>query len=178
MKKYSIIKTKFKDLCLIDYKFKNDLRGSFVNVLDQELQKILKIKKIYQINISKNIKKGTLRGIHFQKKPYEEEKIIKCLTGKIFDVVIDLRKNSKTYLNYFTITLKPENKMLFIPRGFAHGFQTLSDNTSVMYLHGNKYSPEYQSGIAHDSKEFDIKWPLSKKIISLRDKKLQKVYEL
>ena len=179
MNKFSIVETKFKGLVLIKCKKNIDLRGAFINILDHELQKKLKFKKIYQINISQNLQKGTLRGMHFQKKPFEEEKIIFCLTGRIFDVVIDLRKKSKTYLKYFTITLEAEkNNMLFIPRGFAHGFQTLTRNTSVIYFHGNKYNSKYQDGIIYNSKQFNINWPINKKIISNRDKKLSEKYEV
>jgi dTDP-4-dehydrorhamnose 3,5-epimerase len=178
MNEATIVPTKFKDLVLIKYNKNHDIRGGFSKIFDQDLQKKLNIKKLHQVNLSYNIKKGTLRGFHYQKYPFQEEKIIKCLSGRIFDVVIDLRKNSKTFMNYFSTKLNSGNKMLFIPRGFAHAFQTLEDNTTIMYLHGNKYNPKYQNGIVYNSNEFNIKWPINKKIISLRDRRLPIKYEV
>ena len=175
-------KLSIEGLYLITHNLFNDHRGMFGREFcSKEIDKFFKYSpkfRVAQTNISFNKKKGTLRGFHYQKYPFEEEKIIKCLTGRIFDVVIDLRKNSKTYMNYFSTKLNSGNKMLFIPRGFAHAFQTLEDNTTIMYLHGNKYNPKYQNGIFYNSNEFNIKWPINKKIISTRDRKLPIKYEV
>ena len=168
--KFKYIKTKFKDLLIIKYKKNQDERGFFSKLYDEKEFKKINISKIIQINFSENFKKGTLRGMHYQKKPYEEEKIIKCISGSVYDVVIDLRKNSKTYLMTFSYNLKNDNTLIFIPRGFAHGFQSLENNTLLMYLHGNIYRPKHQRGILFDSKIFNINWPIKKKIISQRDK--------
>ena len=115
-------------------------------------------------------KKGTLRGMHFQKKPFEEAKLVRCTRGKIFDVIIDLRPESNTYKKWIDVELKSDNfKMLYIPEGFAHGFQTLEDNTEVFYQVSNWFSPEHERGIRWDDKELDIKWPIDNPIISKKD---------
>jgi dTDP-4-dehydrorhamnose 3,5-epimerase len=108
--------------------------------------------------------------MHFQEKPFEETKIVRCVKGKIFDVIIDLRSNSKTYKKWISIELNSNDlKMIYIPEGFAHGFQTLEDNTEVMYQMSNWFSPEHAKGIRWNDQEFDIKWPINEPIISKKD---------
>ena len=124
-----------------------------------------------QFNISFNAKKGTIRGIHFQKKPFEEIRIVQCTKGKIFDVNIDLRPKSPTYKKWFGIELSElEHKMVYIPKGFAHGFQALADNVELLYLHSEFYSKEYEGGLLYDDKTVNIDWPLTVTEISERDK--------
>jgi dTDP-4-dehydrorhamnose 3,5-epimerase len=125
---------------------------------------------IKQCNISFNKKKYTLRGMHFQIKPYEETKIVRCTSGAIYDVIIDLRKDSATYKQYFAIELNSNNRdMLYIPEGIAHGFITLADNTEVVYQMSGYYSPEHASGVRWDDSAFEIKWPCMPKVISDKD---------
>ena len=124
------------------------------------------------MSFSYSKKKGTLRGMHFQVEPFKETKIVRCLRGKIFDVIIDLRKESDTYKEWINVELddKQNRKMLYIPEGFAHGFQTLEDDTEVFYQMSNWFSPEHAKGIKWNDEEFDIKWPIQNVIISDKDK--------
>jgi dTDP-4-dehydrorhamnose 3,5-epimerase len=124
-----------------------------------------------QCNISYTKIKGTIRGLHYQKKPFEESKLIRCTKGKILDVVIDLRPTSKTYKKYEGFELSENNyKMVYVPEGFAHGFQTLEDNCEVFYQVSQFYSPDYESGIRWNDPIFNIKWPIKVTEISQKDK--------
>ena len=115
-----------------------------------------------------------MRGLHFQGQPKNEEKIVCCLSGSIFDVTVDLRKNSKNFLKCKTFKLDDTlNQMLYIPKGFAHGFQTLSDNTILIYMHSEKFYKKLDKGINPFDKLLDIKWPIKKKIMSPKDNKLK-----
>lgn len=123
-----------------------------------------------QCNISYNLKKGTLRGMHFQLPPYGETKLVRCIKGTIYDVVIDLRPDSPTYKQWFSIQLTAANrKMLYIPDGCAHGFQTLEDHTEVLYQMSSIYVPHAARGVRWDDPHFQIKWPLQVEVISHRD---------
>ncbi len=126
--------------------------------------------KIMQSNLSFNHKKGTLRGMHFQKAPKEEAKLVRCVSGSIYDVIIDLRPDSSTYKEQFSIELSATNrKMLYVPEGFAHGFQTLMDNTEILYQMTEFYSHEHGSGIKYNDPVFNITWPMEVSVISLKD---------
>jgi len=125
---------------------------------------------LVQMSFSFSKKKGTLRGMHFQKEPFREVKIVKCIQGKIFDVIIDLRVESKTYKKWIGVELSADKqKMIYVPEGFAHGFQTLEENTHVLYQMSNWFSPEHEKGIRWDDKDFNIKWPITDLIISKKD---------
>jgi dTDP-4-dehydrorhamnose 3,5-epimerase len=124
-----------------------------------------------QYSISHNHKKGTLRGMHFQIAPFQEMKIVQCTRGSILDVIIDLRPESVTYGRWTGVELSADNRcMLYIPKCFAHGFQTLEDNTDVSYRITNHYSPEHARGYRYDDPAFGIEWPLPVSVISERDK--------
>ena len=125
-----------------------------------------------QCNLSYNEKKGTLRGLHFQRKPFEEGKLVNCISGSIFDVIVDLRRESETYLQWESFLLSKKNRrILYIPKGFAHGFQTLEDHTEVFYQMNAFYHPECAEGIRWDDPQFGIEWPeVSKRIISEKDR--------
>jgi dTDP-4-dehydrorhamnose 3,5-epimerase len=123
-----------------------------------------------QLNHSFTSQKGTLRGMHFQHPPFAEIKMLRCIAGAIYDVIIDLRKDSDTFLKWFGIHLSAENKkMLYIPAGFAHGFQTMQDNTELMYHHTEFYTPSAEAGIRYDDPRINIKWPLPVTELSGRD---------
>ena len=124
-----------------------------------------------QCNISENTKKGTLRGLHYQKEPYPEIKIVSCLKGSCFDVVVDLRPNSPTYLRHISMELSAENrKMLYIPPMMAHGFQTLEDDTMVYYQLGEFFRAEAYAGVRWNDPRLGIVWPkCDKRIINERD---------
>jgi len=126
--------------------------------------------RLAQCNISYNHKKGTLRGMHFQAKPYEEAKLVRCTIGAIYDVIIDLRPQSPTYTQWTAVELTADNhRMLYVPEGFAHGFQTLMDQTEVFYQMSNLYNPQSSRGLRWDDPTFRITWPEMPSIISAND---------
>ena len=165
-------KTKINGLYVIELEPYIDERGYFVRVFcKKEFAKIGLKFEIVQINRSSNLKKGTLRGMHFQKPPKAEDKIVQCLKGAIYDVAIDLRQGSKTFGQWIAVELTEENrKMFFIPKGFAHGFQSLRDNSEILYFMSEFYSPEQVRGVRWDDPFFNIKWPIENPILSERDK--------
>jgi dTDP-4-dehydrorhamnose 3,5-epimerase len=126
--------------------------------------------EIVQTNLSFNLKKGTLRGMHFQAAPKAQPKLVRCTAGVIFDVIVDLRENSATYRQWFGIELSAENhRSLYIPAGFAHGFQTQSDNAELLYDMFEWYAPESARGVRYNDPAFGIRWPLDVSVISDRD---------
>ena len=128
--------------------------------------------KVAQCNISFNQKKGTLRGMHYQAPPYQEEKLVRCTKGAIYDVIIDLRPDSPTFRRWTAADLTEENRrMIYVPAGFAHGFQTLEDETEVFYQMSEFYHPECARGVRWDDPAFGIEWIISKPIISMRDRR-------
>jgi len=167
--------TKFKNLFVIEIEPVRDNRGFFARVWDKKIFQEKGLSNDFvQNSISQNLKKGTLRGMHYQIKPCEEDKIVSCINGKIFDVVIDLRPDAKTYLKKFEIELDSnDHKSLFIPKGFAHGFQTLVDNTEVYYQISQFFKPEFSRGILWCDPFFNISWPISNPILSKKDKTYQ-----
>ncbi len=125
---------------------------------------------IAQINSSFNAHRGTLRGLHYQQAPYEEVKIVQCIRGSIFDVAVDLRSNSPTYLRWFGIELDEDcGKLLYIPAGFAHGYQATRDDCGIIYSTSEFYTPEFERGIKWDDTMVGINWPLDPCNISERD---------
>ena len=124
-----------------------------------------------QCNISYNKTKGTLRGMHYQAAPHEEIKLVRCTRGAIYDVLIDLRPESPTYRKWISLELTADNwKMVYIPEGFAHGFQTLLDHTEVFYQMSAFYFPDAARGVRWDDPAFLVRWPVADRIISDRDK--------
>lgn len=156
---------------LIDLEPYQDDRGWFARFYcKNEFKKIGHEKEWVQLNHSVTHKRGSLRGMHFQKAPYSEIKMVKCIAGAVFDVIIDLRKSSKTFLHWFGAELSAANKrMLYIPEGFAHGFQCLTDNCELIYHHTEFYTPGAEGGIPYDEPFINIKWPLTISEISPRD---------
>ncbi len=165
------LETPFKGLTLIELNPFQDERGQFFRLFcENEFKEIELVKKIVQINQSLTERKGAVRGMHFQFPPKAEIKIIKCIRGSVFDVAIDLRKDSSTFLKWHSEILSAENmKLMYIPEGFAHGFQTLEENSELLYLHTEFYSPEHEGGIRYDDPMIDIKWSLEITEISERD---------
>jgi dTDP-4-dehydrorhamnose 3,5-epimerase len=126
---------------------------------------------VVQANVSFNKKKGTLRGMHYQTSPHEETKLVRCTRGAIYDVIIDLRPDSPTYKQWLGVELTANNyKMLYVPENFAHGFQTLQDNTEVTYQVSQFYAPGAEKGIRWEDRAFGIEWPLEVQVISDKDK--------
>jgi len=168
-----IKQTSLQDAFIIEPEPFKDDRGLFARVFCQhELQNILNGKNIVQINHSLTRQKGAIRGMHFQYPPKAEIKMVKCLRGSVFDVMIDLRSDSSTFLKWYGEKLSAENmKMMYIPGGFAHGFQTLEQNSELLYLHTEFYSPDYEGGVCYNDPKIGIKWPLEVTEISDKDKK-------
>lgn len=127
--------------------------------------------KLVQCNISFNKKKGTLRGMHYQTKPCEEAKLVRCTMGAIYDVIIDLRPDSPSFKQWMAVELTMDNRrMLYVPHECAHGFQTLEDNAEVFYQMSALYAPTYARGVRWDDPAFGIRWPIAVRIMSDRDK--------
>ena len=164
--------TLIKDLWIIEPEPFYDNRGRFYRVYcEEELKRIGHNKTIVQVNSSFTKHKGTIRGMHFQFPPKTEIKIVKCVKGSIFDVAVDLRKDSPTFLKWHGEVLTAENmKLMYIPEGFAHGFQTFEDDCDFLYLNTEFYSPEYEGGIRYNDPKIRIEWPLKAINISQRDK--------
>lgn len=165
-------KTKLDGLYIIESEPKMDDRGYLMRIFcEDELKKNDLGFKIVQASRTLTNKKGTIRGMHFQQPPKEEDKIVQCLRGAIYDVAVDLRTNSKTYGQWVAEELSENNKKMFlIPRGFAHGFQTLTDDCQLLYFMSEFYSPEYASAVRWNDPSFKIKWPLKNPTLSEKDK--------
>lgn len=162
-----------KDAYLIELEEFKDNRGTFSRQFcKKELENVGINFNICQCNISKNYKKNTLRGMHYQKEPFLEPKIVSCMKGAFYDVIVDLREDSPTYLKWQGVELtENNNKMLYIPPMFAHGFQTLVDNTLVYYQLGEFFNPEYYDGIRFNDPKINIQWKdLGNPIMNDRDK--------
>lgn len=150
----------------------NDERGFFMRTYDNELfEKYGLHRQWVQENHSRSEKRGIIRGLHFQIEPYAETKLVRCIRGKIFDVAVDIRKDSPTFGKWTGVELSEENKkMLYIPRGFAHGFSTLTEISEVVYKVDNFYSPENERGIIWNDPDIDIDWPIKVPILSDKDR--------
>jgi dTDP-4-dehydrorhamnose 3,5-epimerase len=149
-----------------------DSRGFFARTWCQrEFDKAGLISRMVQASISFNMRKGTLRGLHFQRAPSMEAKLVRVTQGAIFDVIVDLRPDSDTFLKYYSITLDSKNRSaLYIPPGFAHGFQTTEEHTEVFYQMSDFYNPEYACGVRWDDPVFGIEWPEGDRILLDRDR--------
>ena len=174
-----INKTFIEDLLIIDPQLFKDDRGFFYESYNKNnLDKVINVVFV-QDNESKSYN-GVVRGLHFQAPPFEQSKLVRCVSGKIFDVAVDLRKNSKTYGKFFSVELSSENnKQLFVPKGFAHGFQVLSEIAIVNYKVDNYYNPKSDSGLIWNDKDLSIDWKQDlKPILSEKDLKLISFKEL
>lgn len=165
--------THLKGSYVIELEKRGDERGFFARFFcKDEFAKNDINNGILQINNSFSRDKGTLRGMHYQLAPNSEDKIVRCIKGSLYDAIIDIREGSKTFGQWFGAELSAENrKTLFVPKGFAHGFITLEDNTEAFYLVTAKYSFERERGIRYNDPRFNIEWPIEPLIISDKDKK-------
>jgi len=163
--------TRLDDAWLIDIEPREDERGFFARTwCRQELAARGLDPEVAQESLSYNRHCGTMRGLHFQRSPHEETKIVRCTRGAIFDVVVDLRPRSRTYLRWQGFELTAENRRaLYVPKGFAHGFQTLTDEAEIAYQISAFYVPASAGGYRYDDPEFGIAWPLPVTAISERD---------
>lgn len=171
MGKLTITKTPIEGLYVVETNAFVDNRGAFARwFCEDELAEIIGNRHIKNVNFSRTVKKGSIRGMHFQKPPKAEMKLVRCIRGRILDVVVDIRKNSPTFLQHYAVELSAENMKLFvIPEGFAHGFQSLEDNSEIMYLVTEFYSPESEAGLRFNDPLFGIEWPLEVADISAKD---------
>lgn len=166
------IETPLPGACIIEIEERRDERGFFARgFCVSEFSSHGLNANIVQTNISYNVKKGTLRGMHLQLPPHEEVKIVRCTRGALYDVIIDLRAASPTYGKWTGVELTEDNhKMLYVPEGFAHGFITLADNTEANYMVTQFYSPSSEAGIRWNDPEFNIQWPVEPTVISEKDR--------
>ncbi|HYG41201.1 MAG TPA: dTDP-4-dehydrorhamnose 3,5-epimerase [Cytophagales bacterium] len=166
------IETPLKGAYIIELEPFSDDRGLFARTYcKRDFEKIGFDKEFVQFNFSLTLTKGTIRGLHYQLPPYSEIKLIKCVRGKVYDVLVDLRDSSPTYLKWFGVELSEENmKMVLIPEGFAHGFQTLEDNAQLIYHHTAFYTPGFEKGLRYNDPVLAIEWPLEVSVISEKDK--------
>jgi len=171
MSKLSIQPLPLAGLALIKTTPFEDSRGAFARLFcAEELAALSLPGPIAQINHSRTTTVGAVRGLHFQHPPRAEAKIIRCLRGRVFDVAVDIRQNSSTFLQWHAVELSAENQLAYhLPRGFAHGFQVLEPNSELLYLHTDFYSPEHEGGLRHDDPALAIVWPLPVADLSARD---------
>lgn len=150
----------------------HDSRGSFIKLYsEQVLQQSELDFKIAQVNLSITERRGTTRGLHFQVPPYSEKKIITCVRGRVFDVILDLRRHSNTFLKHVTFELDSEcGKSLYVPSGCAHGFQVLNGPAEMLYAHSEEYRPDFEAGVNPTDPLVQVSWPLAIDMISDRDR--------
>ena len=172
-----IIKTSIAGVNLVEGAPFVDTRGSFSRIYcEQELGKSVGSRHIVQINYSKTVAVGVVRGMHYQNPPHAEMKFIRCVKGSVWDVAVDLRANSSTLLTWHAEELTSENaRMLVIPEGCAHGFQSLESDSELLYLHTAFYTPEMENGVAYNDPRLKISWPLPVTDLSARDKQFSPI---
>jgi len=170
--RFNLINTSLEGLTLLQRKPLGDQRGFLERLFcAQELDTLLQGKTIAQINHTLTEKKGTVRGMHYQIPPFAETKFVSCIYGEVFDVAVDLRIGSSTFLHYHAEILTKDNfKTLVIPEGFAHGFQTLTQDCEMLYYHTKEYEPDAEGAINATDPRINIQWPLEISEISERDK--------
>jgi dTDP-4-dehydrorhamnose 3,5-epimerase len=163
--------TALKGSFIISLEPYSDERGWFARTFcKKEFEKIGHQKEWVQMNHSFTIHQGTIRGMHFQLPPFTEIKMVRCIAGSVLDVIVDIRKDSATFLQWFSVELSAANKlMIYIPEGFAHGFQTLENNSELIYHHTEFYQPGVEGGLLYNDPQLNIQWPLPVQNISERD---------
>lgn len=171
--------TKLKGAFIIDIDRREDARGFFARAFCQkEFEAHGLNPTIAQANIASNIRKGTLRGMHFQFPPAAETKLVRCTRGAILDIIVDLRPESPTYLEHVAVELNEDNqRALYVPERFAHGYQALADKTDTSYQVGEFYTPEAESGLMYNDPRLKLKWPLPVSVISEKDQKFRLLEE-
>jgi len=164
--------TKLKGAFVIEIEKLMDERGYFARAWCQrEFREHGLETNFVQFNVSDSLVKGTVRGMHYQDPPYAETKLVRCTGGAVFDVMVDLRPDSPTFLQWISEILTPENgKMMYIPKGFAHGFQTLANQSMVFYQVSEFFAPDYYRGVRWNEPQLAITWPGDVTVISERDK--------
>jgi len=169
------VETKLAGAYVLELEKHEDERGFFARSwCEREAEAKALVPKFVQCNVSFNKVKGTLRGLHYQMPPFAETKLVRCTRGALYDVIVDLRVESATYLQWIAVELTADNhKMLYIPKRFAHGFQTLEDQTEVFYQMSDYYVLEAARGIRWDDPRLAVRWPLGVTTISAKDRGYQ-----
>jgi dTDP-4-dehydrorhamnose 3,5-epimerase len=172
--------TKLKGAYILELERREDSRGFFARGFCQKEFRAHGLKPtVAQGNIASNIRKGTLRGMHFQFPPAAESKLVRCTRGAIYDIIVDLRPESSTYLQHIGVELNEDNqRALYVPERFAHGYQTLTDKTDTSYLVGEFYTPEAESGLLYDDPSLKLSWPLPVSVVSDKDQKFSLYSEI
>jgi dTDP-4-dehydrorhamnose 3,5-epimerase len=165
---------------IIDLERREDSRGFFARAFCQNEFAEHGLKTtIAQANVASNIHRGTLRGMHFQYPPAAETKLVRCTRGAILDIIVDLRPESETYLQHVSVELNEDNqRALYVPERFAHGYQALRDNTDTSYQVGEFYTPEAEGGLLHDDPRLGLEWPLPVAVISEKDQQFSLLDEI
>ena len=171
--------TALRGAFVIEPERREDPRGYFARTFCRdELTKVSLFGEIAQCSVSYNERRGTLRGLHFQSDPHAEEKMVACSQGAVFDVMVDLRRGSETFMQYVGQELTPDNGLaLYIPKGFAHGFVTLEDRSIVTYSISVPYVPSASAGVRWNDPAIGVRWPIDASVISDRDRALPSVAE-
>jgi dTDP-4-dehydrorhamnose 3,5-epimerase len=166
-----ITSTSIDGLCIVTTQPFLDERGEFGRLFcESELSELLQGRRIVQANISVTKHVGSIRGLHYQLPPFAEYKLVRCMRGRIWDVVVDLRHGSHTFLQWYGIELSPEQRnMIVIPEGFAHGFQALEPDSEVIYMHTQHYAPGSEGAVRYNDPLVGVEWPLPLSSISERD---------
>ena len=167
--------TNLKGAFVIDLERRDDSRGFFARGFCQKEFEAHGLKPIIaQANVAHNVRKGTVRGMHFQFPPAAETKLVRCTRGAILDIIVDLRPESPTYLQHIEVELNEDNqRALYVPERFAHGYQALRDNTDTSYQVGEFYTPSAEGGLAYNDPKLGLKWPLPVSVISDKDQKFE-----
>lgn len=164
----------------VDLERRGDSRGFFARLFCREEFAAEGLQSAWsQCNVSHSTERGTLRGMHFQRPPKADAKLVKCMLGAVYDVIIDLRQQSPTFGAWTSLTLTADcGEMIYVPEGFAHGFQTLTDDAELLYFHSDNYSPEHEGGVHYCDPDVGIAWPLDVSNLSDRDKLLPPLNEV
>ena len=166
----ALTSTNLPGVVIINTNLFNDNRGQFYRAFDSVIFKNELDFQLNQINICLTRDVGTIRGLHFQTEPYQEQKIVRCISGAILDVAVDVRPQSPTYLQHIQLELSAENNLaLLIPKGFAHGYQTLETNSNVLYFTSQIYMPEHEKGLRFNDPKLKIKWNRVVRNVSEKD---------
>lgn len=167
----TVVSTPLPGVYTVETGHVEDDRGWFSRLFcSSELQEFWAGRQIVQVNQSLTRQRGAVRGLHFQYPPYAEMKLVRCLHGRVWDVVVDLRRNSPTFLRWHADELSADNRrMMVVPEGCAHGFQVLETNSEMLYLHSAAYAPEHEGGLRFDDARLNILWPLIPADLSQRD---------
>jgi len=168
-----LVETAVAGSYVIEIDRREDPRGFFARTwCRREFEELGLDPALVQINVGFNLRAGTLRGMHFQRAPFEETKVVRCTRGAVVDVAIDLRPDSPTYRRWAAVELTADNhRMLYVPRGCAHGYQTLVDDTELCYQTSQVYAPEHATGVRYDDPAFAVRWPLAVTVLSDADRR-------